>query len=342
MPGAAKNTPTWSITIDGQAIGEDASGLLPRALRCEIGMDGVGACTIALIVPDGAGLPAPGGVLQVELGFDGSNEPAFAGEIDEVRATVAGVTLGAGDALARLANSFGSGVFVDQAAAKIVRDVLDMGGATAGTLDDGPALAQYVLYPGLSLLHHLQVLAELTGSALFADPQGKVHFLAPDTAGKRHSFSLRGDVLAVDLVRAPTSRGGVDVWGEGAGGTQGASKSHWLPTSLSGVTGSAGLPGPAPYGSPAAARQLFVRDGSVRTGDAASALAKARAGALDRPFRGSLEVSGAPAVAPNDRVGLTDCTLGHLESLLDGAELRVRRVRHRLDLERGFTTRMEF
>lgn len=341
MPQAPKNVPTWTITIADAAVGEDASGLLPRALRCEIGMDGVGRCAIDLIVPEGASLPEPGALLVVALGFDGSNKPAFSGEIDGVRATVSGVTVTAGDALARLANAFGAGNFIDRTAGAIVRDVLGIGGAEAGTLDDGPTLGQYVLYPGLSLLHHLRVLAEQVGAVVFADADGKVHFILA-TAGKSHSFSLRGDVLAVDLRRTPTARSGVEVWGEGAGGSRGASKSHWLPTDLAGIKASAGTNGSAIYHSSVDACTVLVRDGAVRTGDAATEVAKGRAAALERPLWGSLEVAGAPTVAPNDLVSLTDFSLGHLEALVGAAALRVRRVRHRLDLERGFTTRMEF
>lgn len=341
MPQAAKNVPTWAITIAGAVVGEDASGLLPRALRCEIGMDGVGRCAIDLIVPEGASLPDPGAPLTVELGFDGSNKPAFSGEVDGVRATISGVTVTAGDALARLANSFGAGTFVDRSAGAIVRDALDIADATAGTLDDGPTLGQYVLYPGLSLLHHLRVLAEQVGAVLFADADGKVHFILA-TAGKSHSFSLTSDVLAVDLRRTPTARSGIEVWGEGAGSSKGASKAHWLTPDLAGVSATAGTTGTAVYAAPATACTVLVRDGAVRTGDAATAVAKGRAAALERKLWGSLEVAGAPDVAPNDLVTLTDFSLGHLEDLVGAAALRVRRVRHRLDLERGFTTRMEF
>ena len=71
--------------------------------------------------------------------------------------------------------------------------------------------------------------------------------------------------------------------------------------------------------------------------------AKGRAAALDRPLRGVLEVSGAAKVAPTDVVTISALPDGHpLAAILEQGTLRVRRVRHQLDVVRGFTTRLEF
>lgn len=336
-------TPTAVITIAGQKLGGSATALLPRTLRCELGMDGVGRCSMVLIVPTGTRIPAPGAPLRVELGFDGATAPVFSGEVDSVRTTALGVTVSAGDALARLANTFAAGTYEALPPGPIVRDLLDQAGVAVGAIDDGPHLGSHVLFPGLSLLDHLQRLAALCGASLFADGEGALHFIAADTVGATHSFRFGADVLALDLAHAPTTRSGVDVWGEGAAGTQGEAKAHWLPDALDGVAGRADLDGAPVFASPAVMRRSFVRDGSLRTGNAAAEAARGRAAALARPLCGTLDVPGAPRVAPGDLVELTGLPESHpLHALLAAGRLRVRRVRHRLDTARGFTTRMEF
>ena len=339
MSSAAR--PTWTITVDGQALGGAGGGVLPRALRCEIGMDGVGACHVDLIVPEGAALPAVGAALVVQLGLDDDNSAVFTGEVDGVRASAAGAQLSAGDGLARLAHCFVTGAYEDQSAGKVARDILSQAGLRPGAVDEGPTLKSYVLFPGLSALHHLGRLGVLAGADLFADGEGKVHFAAPATQGARHSFRYGLDLLEVDLLRAPSARAGVDVWGEGAASSAGSDKAHWLPQDLSGVKGKADLPGDPPYAAPAAVRREFVRDGALRTGDDAAASAKARAAAR-RPVRGAIVTLGAPALAPGDLVALEDLPSAHpLAALAQLGPFRVRRVRHRFDVSRGFTSRME-
>jgi hypothetical protein len=339
----AANQPSWSVEIAGQPLGAAGAALFPRSLRCEIGMDGVGRCTLDLIVPPGAALPVPGAALTVALGLGEDPTPVFTGEIDSVRATSNGAIVSAGDALARLANSFGAGTYSEQSPGQILGDLLAQAELSAGTLDELPALASYVLFPGLSLLHHARVLADTFGASLFADAAGKVHLLAPDTTGDTHSFSYGRDILDLDLCHAPATRSGVDVWGEGAASTQGSDKAHWLPDELEGVKGDADLSGDPVFASPAALRRVLVRDGALRTGDIAGKAATGRAAALVRGVRGSLDVAGAATVAPGDIVAITDLPATHPARSLPGLDkLRVRRVRHRLDLQRGFTTRMEF
>jgi hypothetical protein len=340
MPKAV--IPSMRVTIDGQALA-GGSGLLVRALRCEVGMDGVGTCTLDLIVPSGASLPAPGAVLAVSLGLDDDNSPVFKGEVDGVRATLSSARVTASDAIARLANTFVAGAYAAQTVDKIARDVLGQAGVTIGTLDAGPELTNHVLFPGLSALQHLHHLAGLIGADLFCDGDGKVHLVAADTVGASHEFRYGNGVLAVDLALAPTPRAGVDVWGEGAGATEGAGKEHWLPDDLGGVKADADVAGDPVFASDAKLRRGFVRDGALRSGSAVGDAAKGRGLALTRPLRGTIEVTGAATVAPSDVVEIAELPDGHhLGDLLAAGKLRVRRVRHRLDTARGFTTRMEF
>jgi hypothetical protein len=331
--------PSWTIAIAGQELGD---GVLPRALRCEIGMDGVGALHLDLIVPQGATLPTVGQEITVELALGDDKGKVFKGEIDSVRATGDSAAVTAGDGLARLANTFVAGTYADQSAGQIAGDLVEQAGLTAGTLADGPQLKSYVLFPGISALAQLGRLGALAGADLCADGEGKVHLITPDDAGASHTLKWGETLLELDLVAMPTARSGVDVWGEGAAGSAGETKAHWLPQELDGIKGQADIAGDPPFSAGAALRREFVRDGALRSGDAASAVASARAAAV-RPVRGAILVMGAPTIAPGDAVSLSGLPSGHpLAQLLGSRPLRVRRVRHRFDTARGFTTRMEF
>ena len=63
----------------------------------DVGMDGVGRCSVDVIVPGGAKLPAPGAPLTIALGWDGDAKPVFSGEVDRVRVTARGATIAASD-----------------------------------------------------------------------------------------------------------------------------------------------------------------------------------------------------------------------------------------------------
>lgn len=332
--------PSWTITIDGRALG--GGGVLPRALRCEIGMDGVGSLHLDLIVPRDATLPAVGAPIAVELALGDTRGPVFKGEIDSVRATADGASLTAGDGLARLANTFVSGTYADQSAGQIASDLVQQSGLVAGTIADGPQLKSYVLFPGLSALAHLGRLGALAGADLYSDGEGNIHLATPADAGASHTLTWGETALELDLVAMPTARSGVDVWGEGAASSAGDDKAHWLPATLDGVKGQADIAGDAPFAADAALRRDLVRDGALRTGEAVTAVASARAAAA-RPVRGVILAVGAPTIAPGDAVSLSGLPDGHpLAQLLGSRPLRVRRVRHRFDTARGFTTRMEF
>jgi len=337
-----QNVPTSTIRIDQQALGGASSELLLLRVRCETGMDGVGVCELELIVPAGASLPAPGQPLTVALGLDGSESDVFSGEIEAVQVGESWVRVVASDARARLACTYLAGSYEAQGPGKIVRDLLGQAKVQVGSAADGPELASYVVFPQLSVLRHVERLAELMGADLFIDAKGKANLVAGDHKGASVELRYGVDLLSASLERSGSVRAGVEVWGEGAASTQGSDKAHWLPEDLGGVKGSGTVASARRYTS-SGPRIAFVQDGALRTGSAVGDAAKGRAAALDRPLRGVIEAIGLARVAPTDTITLSSLPDGHpLAAILDQGTLRVRRVRHLLDKVRGFTTRLEF
>lgn len=337
-----QNVPSATVKIDRKPLGGRTSELLPLRVRCETGMDGVGVCELDLIVPAGASLPTPGQPLSVALGLDGDESPVFSGEIEAVQVGESWVRVVASDARSRLACTYLFASYEAQSPGKIVRDLLGQAKVDLGEAADGPELASYVVFPQVSVLRHVERLAELMGADLFVDADGKLNLVAGDATGSSVDFGYGKGLLSAALEHAGSVREGVEVWGEGAASSKGSDKAHWLPDELGGVKGKGTVARPRSFTS-AGPRVDFVQEGSLRTGSAAGDAAKGRAAALARPLRGVLEVSGAATVAPTDVVTISALPDGHpLAAILEQGTLRVRRVRHQLDTTRGFTTRLEF
>ncbi len=315
------------------------------SLGCERSMDGVGGqCAIQLAGP----LPEPpavGDPVQVELdGGDGATR-VFTGEIDTVSTSHIATRIVALDGLAKLARLEVEIAYEEVDAGFIVNDVLGQAGLQAGTVDTGPSFPAYVLHRGSRALGHLRRLAELCGKNLYTDADGAVHFTAPQDGAADHTFSYGETVLAVSFDVRQLGYDGVEVWGEGAASTQGAEKAHWLVTDLAGVRGQASIDASgAVAGGSAGNNPLRVRSGAVRSGDAAQTLAEAWGKALAaRRRHGHLDVLGAPAVQLGHRIAIAELPREHWGELAqETASLPVRRVRHTLDLQRGFLTRIEF
>lgn len=337
-----QNVPSATVKIAGKPLGGRTSELLPLRVRCETGMDGVGVCELELIVPADAALPTPGQSLAVALGLDGDESPVFTGEIEAVHAGESWVRVVASDARARLACTYVFASYEAQGPGKIVRDLLGQARVDVASAADGPELASYVVFPQVSVLRHVERLAELMGADVFVDAAGKLNLVAGDQAGASVDIGYGAGLLSVALEHAPGVRDGVEVWGEGAAGSKGSDRAHWLADDLGGVKAQATVADARSFTS-AGPRTVFVQDGALRTGSAADDAAKGRAAALARPLRGALEVSGITSVAPTDIVKISALPAGHpLTALLGHGSLRVRRVRHQLDTTRGFTTRLEF
>ncbi|MCY1003521.1 hypothetical protein OWM54_40890 [Myxococcus sp. MISCRS1] len=317
---------------------------LVRSISSELTMDGVGGrCTVEL-VPSDAGLPSPGESTTIALDPGDGSVTVFTGQVLEARAAADSAVVIGGDALTQLARIDATGAYEQMSAGAIVRDLLGLASAKAGTVEDGLTFPSYVLHRGPRALRHIQRLAEQCGFDVFTNGRGQVHFSAPRKGGADHTFVYRTQVLRTQLHQALPAIDGFEVWGEGAASSQGDSKAHWLVDDVAPIHGKAALgdQGQVRAGS-VGKHSREVKDGAVRSGDSASAQAKGRVTALaSRKLQGFLVVLGAPAVQPGDLIAVKDIPQGHpVEDLLSGQVLRVRTVRHQLDARTGFTTRME-
>lgn len=346
MKSTAQNA--YEITLGDAVASSDARKSKRQLLRLQVDLDMDGpsaACLIELGDSDAAP-PKPGDPVEVKLDVGEGMQSIFTGTVDRAGATATGQLIRAHGALAVLGRSELEAAYEGVSADFVIKDLIGKAGATAGTVDKGPDLASYTLHRGPTALGHLRRLALLCGADLFADGADKVHCIAPKSGGADHSFKFGETVIRLDLARHSPAFDSIEVWGEGAASAQGADKAHWLCTDLSGVSAKAGVDseGKVQAGK-LGERPLRLRDGALRAGDAAEAVAKAWAARLAaRLIGGSLELFCAPKVLPGDVVEVTALPDTHSAARLlgQGATLHVRGVRHVLDRRQGATTRLSF
>lgn len=315
------------------------------SLMAELDMDGVGGrCILELA---GASGTAPKLADEVTVGLDAGDgaKTVFTGEVESVDATATAQRITAQDGVVKLARLDVEQAYENVALDYIAKDLMQQAEVSAGTVAKGPQVPSCVLFRGPRALGHVRRLAALYGVDVYSDGDGKVHLAGPETQGAEHAFVYGEDVLELALQVVPAAHDGAEIWGEGAASSKGAEKYYWLPTDTASVSGKAalGADGSVSKGS-AGKNPGRVRSGLVRSGDAAGSCAEGiMKAAAERRVRGWIVVFGDPAVMPGDRVKLSKLPADHgASAAMPGKGLRVRRVQHRLDMRRGFVTRLGF
>ncbi len=319
---------------------------LLTGLRTELNMDGpVSHCMIEFGDLEQEA-PAPGDPVEISLDNGDGRQTVFTGQVAEARATATGQQILAYTSLTPLGSLELESVYEGVAADFVLKDLIEQGGATAGTIAPGPDLNAYVIHRGPTVLGHLRQLALLCGADLVADGSDTLHCLAPDPGATEHAFKFGASLLRLDLRQRPPAFDSIEVWGEGAASAKGADKAHWLSTDLSGVSGKASVNAQGQVQSGTLGRRpLRLIEGALRSGEAAEAVAKAWATRIASLWvRGSVDVYCSPAVQPGEHVKITDLPASHPASTLlaQGRTLRVRQVCHRLDRQRGAITTLGF
>lgn len=318
------------------------------AVDSEVGVGGAGGrCRLHLGDPSWVEVALEDAV-HVELDAGDGAQTVFTGSVEQIDRRADALWIAAGDELAKLARAEVEAAYEEVSAGFIIKDLIDQAGAEAGEVEDGPTFPSYVVHRGPRALRHIQRLAELIGAELGSDAEGKVHVRRPQPpASADHRLVWGEDLLCVELQASPATTDSYVVWGEGAAGSSGSDRGHWLPTDLSGVTGDAQIvPGATPGatgsvspGSGPLARTVI--DGAVRSAETASELAQARAQLVAlRPVLGQVLCLGRPDIQPGQWIELSGLPSASTPAL--PLTLRARRVNHQFAAGRGLLTRLEF
>jgi len=338
----------YRIEIGRQTASSDADRnerqLLSLLVR--LGMDGAsGVCELLFGGPE-APAPQAGDPLRVELDAGDGLRKVFTGTVATVRIDTTGQHVTAYDDLHKLACFETEASYENVDVDFVIKDVLQRAGVAGGRITKGFKLPSYLLTRSPGALRQLLELAGWCGADLFGDNEGRAHFVTPTEQGAAHGFDFATNVLQIEIQATPPIHDSVEVFGEGAAGSQGADKFCWLASDLAGASGQAAID---PQGAVAVGRTgktpRRLTLGVVRSGEAAQHVAEAQMRALAaRWLRGRIEVLGRPGVLPGDRVRLINILPRHAAAnlLLGPHSLRVRQVSHVLSRRRGFVTRMEF
>ena len=303
----------WGRSVVSVAV---KAGLAPSVDVVEVHLDGSSQAPTAAVGDAGS----------VSLGYeDGSTEPTFSGQVEDVRYSVQGVTritvTNGGASLSKLRVNQS---YEQQKAGDIVNDLAGRAGVGTETVEDGAAFPFYALDDRRSAYQHVAALARKSGYLALFTPEGKLSF-APFTAGQAiQTFSYGEDILSLHAAQAPPVAGAVTTVGEGAAGSQGQEAWSWLVKDPSSVTGSAGSGDP----------ERLIQDASLRSGEAAQGAAEGIAEAAEgMTLIGELLVPGSSAVVVGSAVEISDAPQDTLNGLF-----MVRRVCHRFSKRAGFTT----
>lgn len=336
----------YTVRIGGYTASDraqDGDRLLLQ-LRVEQTMDGSGGrCNAELA---GAQFDAVAVGDPVEVALDGGDGAVtvFSGQVCSTGFTATTQRVEAQTALAGLARAELERAYESVTLDFIVKDLLQQGGATAGTVCKGPEVPSYAVHRQPRLLGQVWRLAAACGADVYTAGDGKVQVATPDQSGAEHRLRFGQDIRELDLQAVVLPFDSIELWGEGAASAKGSDKAHWLSTDLSGVCGKAavddaGVVSTGRLGQ----RPLRLRDGALRAGGATEDSARARLAWLAaRRVGGRIEVNGAPAVQPGDTVRIDKLPSGHGLAGLLASALRVRGVRHWLDRESGLVTRLMF
>jgi hypothetical protein len=284
--------------------------------------------------------------ITVQLdGGDGATV-VFTGDVERISQHADALWVFGSDSLAKMARIEVESAYEEVTAGFIVKDLIEQAGAEAGEIEDGPTFPSYVVHRGPRALRHAQRLAELVGAELSSDGEGKVHFRRPRAEAAAHRLVWAEDLIELGLDQRTFIRDSFAVWGEGAAGTDGSERGHWLPTDLSGVSGEAAVsPGAAGETGRVTADSTgdFLRttiDGAIRAAETAGDVASARAQLVAlRPLAGHVVTLGRPSIMPGQWVDLVDLPSGNGGRTLC---LRVRCVIQEFANHRGLLTRLEF
>lgn len=344
----------YDVSIGSQRFTNTGSDRRPLlGIESQVGLGGApGWCLLHLGDISWAD-PQVGDEVSVSLDAGDGATAVFTGEVAEVSQRADALWVLAHDGLSKMACVEVESAYEEVTAGFIVGDLVDKAGAEAGEIEDGPSLPSYVVHRGPRALHHAQRLAELCGAELGCDGSGKIHFRRPQSGSAAHRLVWAEDLIEIDVGPRASVRDSFAVFGEGAAGTQGAERGHWLPTDLAGVSGQAAVqpgaspdqPGSVTAGSTGTLVHTVVT-GALRSSEAAGDVASARAQLLAlRPLVGHALALGRPAVQPGEWVDLVDVPAGGSGPGGGSSRtltLRVLRVIQQLTIAGGLLTRLEF
>ncbi len=267
---------------------------------------------------------APEDEVAIEVGYEDELEPIFTGIVGAADWDIERVTVHAVGAFHRLVGARFNRFYEKSKAGDIVSDIAGLLDISTGTVESGLEFPAYAFSGGLNAYDSLRQLAQRCGFDLYADVDDQIVF-APYEPAETHPFQYGVNILALRLDHPTDGITGAEIFGDSpASHGQGPDSTSWLTKKE--VKGSAGDTGSGVW-------RRF--DPAVRTQEDAGRIAEAVLDALRSRRACTLDVLGAPAARLGDAIEISSMPLDD-----QNGTFKITSVEHRLDIRKGFFTRI--
>jgi len=335
----ARRAPEFSLTAGSFRCTTEAAAGGPSRIVLERDMS-AGGESLEIELMDRSGM-AIGDPVTLELGFDGSRELVFTGEIAVAQPGLSGVRVIALGRMNALMQLRAAAFYERRTAGDIVKDLAGRAGVDIGTVEDGPELPRYAVDRRLTGHAHCRELADRLGFELYTNREGKLMFRGLGAAssldagplgavssalglggGERYEYGKH--LLAAQARRALPAVERVEVGGESPMSAEGDTAAHWLTPEGDDYRGEAGA-GDSPR---------LVVDMAARTKDLATRFAQGYRITARRP---SIAVNACILGRPSLDLGDSISIAGAGDDLINGA-CYIQAIRHHLSREGGYRT----
>jgi hypothetical protein len=218
--------------------------------------------------------------------------------------------------------------YQSQTAQQIISDLAQQAGIDTGDLDSGSTYPYVLVHESRSLLDNICDLGRREGLDVYTDADNHLNAKAFSKSSADHVLYYGIDILDLILLSRPQLQRHVTIVGESPTSNNGSSTWPWIikdPTSVTGAVGSGD-------------QLLALRDGTVRSKDAADQFAKEKYGVLkDGASSGRVRLLGRPDVRVGEAIEIKSAPKDEMNGLF-----KVVAVRHVLSKRSGFVTWLEF
>ncbi len=257
----------------------------------------------------------------LKLGYDDQLEKSFSGLLDCVEYGASVVELTSVGMSVKLLDLRINRVFMSQTAGEIVKSIADEAGVQVEKADDGITFPVYVIDDRSNCYEHAIRLAQRCGFDVYMNDDGKLVF-GQYQGEESHKLEYGKDLLSARALKELQAYGSVKAYGESPSSAKGGDTYHWL--TKDDVLGSAG-----------SGKALAKTDYALKSKENAEEVSKALLSRREYMNYIELEIAGDATVKLGDEVEVD----GFGDSEVNG-KYEVREVRHNLDKQAGFRSRI--
>jgi hypothetical protein len=270
----------------------------------------------------------PGDEMTLELTSGDQTGKIMTADVLCVRSSLGRTKFVGATGMQKLTNTRLNQVYENQSLQQIANDLAGQAGVSTGEIETGSTYRCFVVQEAKSVLSHLRDLAMRDGLDVYFDTDNKLTMQKFDKSSADHTFYYGIDILDLQLINRQPASDHIRVYGESPATNQGADTWHWLVKDLSPFQSDVG------EGN----HLLTIKDGAVRTKDAADQLAIAKFGAIkDQSTWGRLKLLGNPKVRVADAIEIKNAPQPQLNGLF-----KVTSLRHVLNKWDGYLTFVGF